>query len=242
VSLSPRHHRYHLSTQNRYHLSTMSVGQTPRSGRETYDKIRSFGNLSVGWHYGTGGPATHEVIQVAEAYLKLCLLLGFAETDAFAGADGEVMITAYKGGHCIEVTTEPDRSIVVSHEYDGQNGVYVDNLTDTDAAHRVIEIAQAIEREQCSIFVSYMSDILTAGQVGSRTSHLRTPLMEAEFQSFWNHVELLKVGQYVPISNVITPVWGATLRHSGSSTIHPSLQEVASYRTHLTRGTPVTTC
>src|SRR5580704_1477234 len=84
----------------------------------TKDKIRSFRNLPQGWNYGRGGPAAEQTVQIAQDYLWMFMTLGFVETDAFPGVDGEIMVTAYLGRHCVEVTVEPDRSFAVGHQID----------------------------------------------------------------------------------------------------------------------------
>jgi hypothetical protein len=41
----------------------------------------------------------------------LAALLGFAETDAFAGADGEIQVAIYHGDVYLEFTVDPDERV-----------------------------------------------------------------------------------------------------------------------------------
>ena len=73
----------------------------------TLSKIRTFQNLAIGWHFGSGGPIEAEVISRAIEIHCLFLLLGMTHTNAFAGENGEVLVTAYKIHDYIGVTIEP---------------------------------------------------------------------------------------------------------------------------------------
>lgn len=84
----------------------------------TSQKIASFVSLPVGWHYGQGGPlsdiAINKALQIDSYYRRL----GFTATNAFPGADGELMITAYRGQHCIETVISRDLRYSVMYERD----------------------------------------------------------------------------------------------------------------------------
>lgn len=81
-------------------------------------KITSFRSLPVGWHYSQGGPLSDNVINKALQIDSYYRQLGFTATDAFPGADGELMITAYRGPHCIETVISSDARYSVTHERD----------------------------------------------------------------------------------------------------------------------------
>ena len=70
-----------------------------RDKLKTVRKIERFGALSVGWHYGIGGPIDDDIIQSAKATHEFLLMLALTKTDAFPGQHGEVMVTAYHRGH-----------------------------------------------------------------------------------------------------------------------------------------------
>jgi len=82
----------------------------------TAEKIISFGSLAPGWHYGNGGPINSKTIDLALAIYWQFFLGGLEETDAFPGADGEVMVTAYFDAHYLEVIVESDDTMSFTYE------------------------------------------------------------------------------------------------------------------------------
>lgn len=69
----------------------------------TADKIRSFGNLPAGWHYGSGVPAPAIVVDLALKVEDMLRASGYPETDAFPGCDGEIAVTGYLDGCSVNV-------------------------------------------------------------------------------------------------------------------------------------------
>ncbi|MGJ0505685.1 MAG: hypothetical protein ACR652_00840 [Methylocystis sp.] len=87
----------------------------------TRQKIASFASLREGWHYGRGGPISGSVLSDATQVYHSFLLNGFSRTDAFAGAGGEVLVTAYyvsSGGddHYVAAMINPSHSFTLRHE------------------------------------------------------------------------------------------------------------------------------
>lgn len=70
--------------------------------------ISKFAVLPKGWHYGEGGPIPLENIAAAQEVLSRFLGFGWIKTGAFAGAGGELLITAEVGEYSIEFTIEAD--------------------------------------------------------------------------------------------------------------------------------------
>jgi hypothetical protein len=83
---------------------------------ETASKIESFGNLLHGWHYGSGGPINHAVIQAAKKLLTILVASGFTFNDAFPGPGGEIQLTAYHADQFISIIIESDLSASFAHE------------------------------------------------------------------------------------------------------------------------------
>ena len=91
------------------------------SGRKTSDtsrKIQSFMDLPVGWHYGEGQPCAPSIRDAALQTHAFLLGLGFAETDAFPGIDGGLLLTIYHAAHYFELRFENDGTITYRHEID----------------------------------------------------------------------------------------------------------------------------
>lgn len=78
-------------------------------------KIRSFQDLSEGWHYGGGRALGSDIVDTAIKIDEHLRLLGFSNTNAFPGAEGEIMIVGYRGVHDLEVTVHRPDSIDVVH-------------------------------------------------------------------------------------------------------------------------------
>jgi len=78
-------------------------------------KIRSFGNLPLGWDVGEGEPAKPEVVIEALQLHALGLSLGFI-TDAFPDTGGEISITFYHDQDTIEITVNADLTYTLAHE------------------------------------------------------------------------------------------------------------------------------
>ena len=70
----------------------------------TERKIKSFSKYTSNWSYGRGIEFSQGTILYALRIVNLFRDYGFNETDAFPGEDGEIMITAYKGDYCCEIT------------------------------------------------------------------------------------------------------------------------------------------
>lgn len=69
----------------------------------TADKIRRFGNLEAGWHYGEGLPIPSLVIDLALRVDTMLRDAGYPATDAFPGTDGEIAVTGYLNGCSVNI-------------------------------------------------------------------------------------------------------------------------------------------
>lgn len=164
--------------------STVTVLSDSHSSHRggTLDKIRTFANLPLGWHYGRGNPPPATVIKDALRQLLNLLMLGYVETDAFPGVDGEIMVTAYRGGHCIQTTVETDGSFAVAHLFNGEEDFYENDFSKADANRVVWEFTTGIEQEeeeQCHMSSWSISNTMTLALANSQTWPLRLPAMEA---------------------------------------------------------------
>lgn len=174
--------------------TTVSFGFTGVFGddfSETDRKIRSFGSFSPGWHYGRGVPAPQHVVGIARAYLMYFMMLGFTETDAFPGVDGEIMVTAYRGTHCIEVTVGVDRTFTVTHESNGEDRYHDSGLSGVKASAAIETATSNIAQEECATSSLSISNGTSIGVgANSQTWLSNHPTMGAGLLSFWNNAEL----------------------------------------------------
>jgi hypothetical protein len=205
-----------------YFSESVVVGHPVGAISRTDDKIRSFANLPAGWHYGRGGAVGGDIIRIARRYLWCFLMLGFTETDAFPGAGGEIMVTAYRDGHCIQVTIEVDKTFVVTHEFNGDERYHESSLSGIKASEALAAIATNVE-QQCATSFWFTSSTMTTGLVNSLISPSSHQVTGVVLQSFWNNVALTQAGRYVPTSTGFTTVSVENPLFFGASTIPNSL-------------------
>ena len=77
----------------------------------TLEKIRSFGTLGKGWHYGEGKGPSLETLELAEKVAKRLHLEFFCKIDAFPGIWGEIQVTGYLPEYFIEINILSNCSI-----------------------------------------------------------------------------------------------------------------------------------
>lgn len=90
--------------------------------RKAKVKLKQFRAIQPGWHYGEGVNFTTETLANATRLADLAIGYGVDATDAFPGADGEVMVTLYHGHnqYYLEFTVEPDGKVHFLFEEDGE--------------------------------------------------------------------------------------------------------------------------
>jgi len=81
--------------------------EIPASCEGTARKIRGFARLPLGWHYGTGVPATGQAVRKALEALGMGAVL-VLDSDAFPGEDGGIAVAFYHGDRSVEVVIDPD--------------------------------------------------------------------------------------------------------------------------------------
>lgn len=177
----------------------------------TAEKILSFRSLPVGWHYGRGGPLSVDVVNRALQIDSYYRQLGFSTTDAFPGADGELMITAYRGPHCIETIISTDLRYSVTHERDDTEISAISDLDDRAAKQTIRRIGAEI---WCSFGLSIQSTTTKRGK-GSEASRSKTQPV-AEFPSFCESVWRPQRSPFADISEHTTPILLENLQSTGN--------------------------
>jgi hypothetical protein len=94
----------------------------------TFEKIQSFTHLEPGWSYGEGVAFAQHTLTKATQLAKTAYTLGFQETDAFPGLNGEVMVTVYQGNEYWEFTLQPTETITFVYERDKETVSYEEGL------------------------------------------------------------------------------------------------------------------
>ncbi|MCC0000118.1 MAG: hypothetical protein H6870_14295 [Methylobacteriaceae bacterium] len=147
------------------------------SESKTFGKILSFAKLKHGWHYGVGGPLKSSVISAALGAHWRLLLNGFDDTNAFPGANGELMVTAYHASQYLEIVVEHDCTLHVCYEIDGSEVMSKSGMTYDEAIELLDGIAPSTGTDdQCVILGSYIQSTLTRTQakIVSNPWHLET--------------------------------------------------------------------
>ena len=142
--------------------SSAAPAATPNS--TTAAKIRSFGNLPDGWHYGSGSGSPAWVVRAALDLLYQFMMLGFSETNAFIGGEGQIMVTAYRGDHCVEVTVELDNTLSVAHQLQGVDVSFSPEILKSQAYAELARVVGSIDQDKCDTFGLLTSTTLIAGQ------------------------------------------------------------------------------
>jgi hypothetical protein len=103
---------------------------------QTTQKIKSFRDLPVGWHYGSGVPPTDETIRKALLLNAEAGFAGFRKTNAFPGTDGEIQVTAYHESIYLELMLELDGRVIFIYEHNDKEIAY-EGLTLNEAIARI---------------------------------------------------------------------------------------------------------
>jgi hypothetical protein len=150
--------------------TTFVVGPAAVVVRSTEDKINSFANLRAGWDYGAGGPIPMHTRDLAIAWNRVLQSQGLVETDAFPGADGEIVVAAGIGEHYLEVIVEPDDTISVAYDFRGKQAAYRPNMPSMEAVQYILELAGQI----CGSLGYYTQINTTKNEASSRERHFVT--------------------------------------------------------------------
>jgi hypothetical protein len=175
-------------------------------------KVDSFSNLSNGWHYGQGVPPLTQVIDKAKKLNDLALRIGFKETNAFPGIDGEVQITAYFKNLYLEFTIPSDGLITYVYERDHQEIEY-EQITYDEAITKIKSFRGLIWA---------LSELLVRStsipkRNASKVSPLNHLAQMAGSQSSIKSVPFKLVETSVPIYKSFTPKSQETLQYFGKS-------------------------
>ena len=159
------------------------------------NKIRAFSQLPLGWYYGEGGPITDEVINVSLELFRYARELMFFEFEPFPGANGELLLSIYKGDYTLDLMVEPDLSITATLER-GKEEVYDDEgLSVAEAKRRIHDLRKQIWMQSDSFTPGTTVPNLVDSRA-SRSSHLVTA---QAFQSSIVNASSTLTSQYVVI-------------------------------------------
>jgi hypothetical protein len=179
----------------------------------TGQKILSFRDLPLGWHYGNGGPIDDAVIVPAIQLYWHLLQNRLTSTDAFPGADGEIQLTAYHTAsdgsrHYIGIMIEPSGELSLVYEIDGQDErppIEAADLETVKAALR--EIARGIAGRQWNtsdIFTQRTSTtlvgVLPKSPLKNQVGMVALPSSGETVSTIWATTTANTPGTFIPLS------------------------------------------
>ena len=172
---------------------------------ETIQKLHSFRKLAEGWRFGEGGPPSPALITKAEQYLRHAVKIGIETANVFSGADKEVVLGFYsKDGRAIEITYEPDGSIMFAKDFNDRQVDCVENISEVHLYQRIWQF-QFPPLSNAS-FVPSIRETSTKKQAGL-TAHLLSPQATvAASRSSTVNVRPESVAPSASTSRDITPI------------------------------------
>lgn len=183
-------------------------------------RIRSFGRLPAGWHYGDGRAATNAALSLALTVAEL--LPDGNDVEAFPGVDGGILLSAFHGNETLEVRCEPDGGLDFWHEVDDE---VVEEQEDVGLA-TVADYLGGLTWEPKKSNLSAFCILSTTAHVGAGSPaslsghHLRTP--ESRFSM--SRALIQKATESVHTSDSFTLISPVTPRFFGGSTPMRSFQ------------------
>jgi hypothetical protein len=186
---------------NYYAAPAMYYIGGPTAGlRSTENKINSFANLPDGWDYGDGGSIPKHTRDTAIAWDRLLQTQGFIETDAFPGADGEIVVAVGIGEHYFEVIIEPDDTISLAYDFRRKQVSYRPNMTSMEAVQAILELTGQI----CGVSGYYTQINTTKNRENLHVPRFATPRMTDVYRSWEWNVSTAAEDQFVPILGSFT--------------------------------------
>ncbi|HEX3864614.1 MAG TPA: hypothetical protein VHY35_23255 [Stellaceae bacterium] len=192
------------------------------AAQHTVGKIRSFSDLVQGWHYGTGSAPSSEVIEESLRIHSAIISLGFGETDAFPGIDGEVLIAAYFDLHYIDVLIEENGLITLTYEFDDAVVSSESDLTEVECRKELSKVAGKIWKP----YASCIFDTSIVKDVDLQVWRSKIHQKERGFQSLSVNAYYGQAPIYVTISKPTIKRPQGTLPFFGYSILKSSHQPV----------------
>ena len=136
----------------------------------TENKIKGFRELPRAWNFGKGHSPEDWTVETAIVLNSKARTLGFMETDAFPGTDGEIMVTIYFHNHYLEFTIEPTRKITFYRERNKIEISYQEEVSVEDAKAKLMEFGNEIWKSS----VYFIKDTTIGESIGLLVSPSKT--------------------------------------------------------------------
>lgn len=216
-------------------IQLLPPAQPAKNINQTEQKIRGFGKLAEGWHFGEGVRPSSDFINRALRLHSDALAMGYAETDAFPGVSGEIRVTIYRGRTYLEFTFEADGSVTFVHEDGGVEIEYTEHLTQHQAFQRLLKTQMRL----WATSESYTRDTMIAGRHDSKVLRSKIPPTVVSLSSTKN-VHFKKADPFARMFASFTQPRLAIPRFSGTFLVRHYLQTLGSTLTSAQAGIHVT--
>lgn len=138
---------------------------------ETIKKIEDFGNLPEGWRFGRGGAISQEKISEAISIMECAEAQDIVRANAFAGEDGELLLSFYIDDCAIDLTLESDGSLTYAEDKGNEQIKFVENLVLDDAYDLICQFSLNL-----NTFESFTQEITIQKAVSLKASLSNHPL------------------------------------------------------------------
>lgn len=165
------------------------------------DRIRSFGGLEAGWHYGAGVPVTQKAVSIG---LQLSNLLSGYEIraiEAFPDTEGGLIVSVHYGRDLIDISSDANGNLDILREVDGEE---IESLEQVNL-YSVYQYVQGLKWRRKNFSASFIPSISVSSKENLRTQLSKTPRMEQVFQSLNVAVPLLSTAANALTLKNITP-------------------------------------
>lgn len=112
---------------------------------EVIDKVKGFGELPDGWHYGQGTAPSDDTIRLAIKLLRRAAFLGITRMNAFPGVEGEVEISFYHRESMLELTLELDNSFTIAEDEGRSQILFKEGASWSEAYSKLGEFSQKLK-------------------------------------------------------------------------------------------------
>jgi hypothetical protein len=198
---------------NATRVAYISAASAVSIGSATEAKLASFSALPNGWHYGGGQAIRMDVISRAQRMLGIFAEFNIRKTDAFPGASGEVMLTAYTDHDYYELVFAPSGEISLLREVNRVEDFSQAGLDENTAAWQLRELLG----DKCITSGCYIRSILTLREMNSKVWHSRimTEALPSFNESVWiqhHHPFATTLGNFILTREAIPPYSGFFLK------------------------------
>ena len=174
----------------------------------TFNKLDSFAKLPNGWRFGKGQPINSIKIEIGKLLLGIGFINGIERFNAFAGDNGELMISFYFQNRNIDLTLEVNNTFTFEEDSDDEQIEFLKNLDYSNAYDKICQFAQ-------SIFESSTQETTTLNEEDSRVFLSSLQQRTKVYQYSIPNVVSPQVAQFASISPNFTTHSQATRPFTG---------------------------